>query len=58
MMSKYKDYPCNVFPVTKTVRVPVYSSIRYEDGKLVGEIERYMDTPIEWIQSAIERKVH
>lgn len=57
-MSNTKDYPSNVFPVTKTVRVPVYSSIRYEDGKLVGEIERYMDTPIEWIQSAIERKVH
>lgn len=55
-MSNTKDYPSNVFPVTKTVRVPVYSSIRYEDGKLVGEIERYIDTPIEWLKQ--EKEVH
>lgn len=56
MMLKPKDYPSNMFQVTKTVRVPVYSSIRYENGVLVGEIERYIDTPIEWLKQ--EKKVH
>ncbi len=42
--------------MTKTIKIPIYSSIRYEDGKLVGEIKGFMDTPIEWIKQ--EKKVH
>lgn len=49
-MEKKKDYPTNLFPVTKTLKIPVYSSVRFENGKLTGDIEGYVDTPIEWLQ--------
>lgn len=49
-MEKKKDYPTNLFPVTKMVKIPVYSSVRFENGKLTGDIEGYVDTPIEWLQ--------
>lgn len=39
-----------MFSVTKMVKIPVYSSVRFEDGKLTGDIEGYVDTPIEWLQ--------
>lgn len=55
-MSKPKDYPSNVFPITKTVKIPVYSNPRYEDGEITGDLEGYIDTPIEWLQE--DKKIH
>ncbi|WP_185830837.1 hypothetical protein [Siminovitchia terrae] len=57
-MVKKKESLTNLFPVTKMVKIPVYSTIRYENGKLVGDIEGYVDTPIEWLQDDIKRKEH
>lgn len=57
-MTKPKDYPNNIYPITKKVKIPVYSSLRYEDGEFVGEIEGYIDTPIEWLNNENERNVH
>ncbi len=55
-MSKSKKYPSNAIPVGKTVKIPVYSSLRFKDGQLVGEIQGYMDAPVGWIKQ--EKKVH
>lgn len=49
-MKKEKEYPTNMFPVTKMVKIPVYSSVRFENGKFIGDIKGYVDTPIEWLQ--------
>ncbi|MTW85586.1 hypothetical protein F3157_07905 [Virgibacillus dakarensis] len=35
---------------SKTVKIPVYSSIKLIDGKLVGEIEGYEEFPAELVQ--------
>ncbi|WP_313428145.1 hypothetical protein [Siminovitchia terrae] len=56
-MVKKKESLTNLFPVTKMVKIPVYSTIRYENGKLIGDIEGYVDTPIEWLKDE-ERKEH
>lgn len=57
-MKKKDEYPSNMFPVKKMVKIPVYSTLRYEDGELVGDIEEYIDTPIEWLQDDIKGKEH
>lgn len=57
-MKKQKDYPTNMFTVKKMVKIPVYSTLRYEDGELTGDIEGYIDTPIEWLQEENKGKVH
>lgn len=54
---KKDDCPSNILPITKMVKIPLYSTINRVDGKLVGEIIDYIDTPIEWIQDN-ERKEH
>ncbi|MCM3110636.1 hypothetical protein [Lederbergia lenta] len=55
---KDNDLPNNVFPVTKMVKIPLYSTIDRVDGKLVGEIIDYIDTPIEWLQDDLTKKEH
>lgn len=53
------DYLKNTFPVAKTVKIPVYSTLRYKDGELVGDIESYIDTPVEWLEGyENKRDVH
>lgn len=54
---KKDKLPNNVFPVTKMVKIPLYSTIDRVDGKLVGEIIDYIDTPIEWLED-IDHKKH
>lgn len=56
-MKSKKDYPTNIFTVEKMVKIPVYSTIRFENGKLVGDVEGYIDTPIEWLKDE-KRKEH
>lgn len=56
-MDKKKEYPSNVIPLRPMVKIPVYSTIRYENGKFVGDIEGYIDTPIEWLKDE-KRKEH
>lgn len=53
-----EKYSSNLFPVKKMVKIPVYSTLRYEDGELTGEIEGYVDIPIEWLQEENKGKEH
>ena len=39
--------PINIIKVDKTVKIPIYSSIKIEDGKVVGELEGYEEFPAE-----------
>ncbi|GIN71189.1 hypothetical protein J14TS2_16640 [Bacillus sp. J14TS2] len=55
-MANSKHYPSKMFSVSKLVKIPVYSSLRLKDGKLLGEIKGFMNTPIECIKQ--EKKVH
>lgn len=55
-MSK-NEHLTNMYPVTKMIKVPVYSTLRYENDELVGDIEGYIETPIEWLQEDY-RKEH
>ncbi len=56
IIMKKDELTLSILPVNKTVKTPVYSSLRFKDGKLVGEIKGYLDTPIEWLKP--EKKVH
>lgn len=57
MLNKKKENQSNVVPLQRMVKIPVYSTIRYENGELVGDFEGYVDTPIEWLKDE-ERKEH
>lgn len=57
-MKKKDELPSNMFPIKKMVKIPVYSSVRYKNGKWVGEIEDYVETPADWLQENIKRKEH
>lgn len=37
----------NVIPVSKTVKIPFYSSIKLVDGELIKKKDGYIEMPIE-----------
>lgn len=56
-MNEKNKYPSNLIPVKKMIKIPVYSSVRLENGKLVGDFEGYSETPAELLQDE-KRKEH
>lgn len=37
----------NLIKVGKTVKIPIYSSVRLIDGEIIGELEGYEELPAE-----------